>query len=83
MKAAPFLFFAPRSGGREPCLGQKPVHAVILDVVDHVEAPPHRMGELAEPDRRGIAVARNAEIDEVAVGEIGAREHRGYRRTPS
>jgi hypothetical protein len=36
------------------------------------------MGELTEADRRGVAVAGNAEIDEVAVGEIGAREHRRH-----
>src|SRR6185295_17211066 len=31
-----------------------------------------------EADRRGIAVARDAEIDQVAVGERGARKHRGH-----
>src|SRR5260370_15383753 len=36
------------------------------------------MGELAEPDRRRVAVAGDAEIDEVAVGEVGASEHRGH-----
>ena len=41
---------------------------------------PRRMdvGELAEPDRGAVAVARNAEIDQVAVGEIGAGQHRRH-----
>ena len=36
------------------------------------------MGELAEPDRGGVAVAGHAEIDEIAVGEIGAGQHRRH-----
>ena len=64
-------------GGRELALGQA-VHAVVLDDVDHVHAAPHRVRELAEADRGGIAVAGDAEIDEVAVGEVGAGEHRRH-----
>ena len=64
-------------GGRELALGQA-VDAVVLDDIDHVDAAPHRMGELAEPDRGGVAVAGNAEIDQVAVGEIGAGQHRRH-----
>ena len=37
------------------------------------------MGELAEPDRRGVAVAGDAEVDEVAVGEIGPVSTEGIR----
>ena len=33
------------------------------------------MGELAETDRGAVAVAGDAEIDQVAVGEIGAGQH--------
>src|ERR1019366_5995750 len=33
------------------------------------------MGKLTEPDRGRIAVTGNTEIDQIAVGEIGAREH--------
>ena len=64
-------------GRRELALGQA-VHAVVLDDVDHVDAAAQAMGELAEADRGRVAVARNAEIDEVAVGEVGAGQHRGH-----
>ena len=36
------------------------------------------MGELAEPDRGRIAVAGYPEIDEVAIGEVGAGQHRRH-----
>ena len=36
-------------GGRKLSFGE-PVHAVVLDDVDHVDAAAHRMRELAEPD---------------------------------
>ena len=36
------------------------------------------MGELADADRRGIAVAGDAEIDQVAVGERRAGQHRRH-----
>src|ERR1700739_3536886 len=36
------------------------------------------MGKLAEPDRGRIAVAGNAEIDLLAVGEVGAGQHRRH-----
>ena len=41
---------------------------------------PRRMavGELAEADRGGVAVAGDAEIDQVAVGQVGAGQHRGH-----
>ena len=41
---------------------------------------PRRMAmrELAEADRGRIAVARDAEIDQLAVGEIGAGQHRRH-----
>ena len=59
---------------RELTLGQS-VHAVVLDDVDHVDAAAHDVRELAEPDRRGVAVAGNAEIDQIAIGERGAGQH--------
>ena len=74
----PFFSFAPLSdGGRELALGQA-VNAVVGDDIDHVDAAADRMGELAEADRGGIAVARHAEIDQVLVGEIGAGQHRRH-----
>src|SRR5205085_485779 len=57
-------------GRRELALGQ-PVHAVILDDVDHVDAAADAMRELAEPDRGAVAVTRHAEIDQVGVGDVG------------
>jgi hypothetical protein len=36
------------------------------------------VGELAEPDRRRITVARHTEVQQIAVGEIGAGEHRRH-----
>ena len=64
-------------GGGELALGQ-PVNPVVLDDIDHVDAAPHGVGELAEPDRRGVAVAGDAEVDEVAIGEVGAGQHRRH-----
>ncbi len=64
-------------GGGELAFGQA-VHAVVLDDVDHVDAAADRVRELPEPDRGAVAVARDAEIDQVAVGEVGAGEHRGH-----
>ena len=61
-------------GGGELALGEA-VHAVVLDDIDHVDAAPQRVRELAEPDRGGIAVAGDAEIDQVAIGEVGAGQH--------
>jgi hypothetical protein len=37
-----------------------------------------RVGELAKADGRRIAVARHAEIDQIAVGEVGAGQHRRH-----
>jgi hypothetical protein len=34
--------------------------------------------ELAEADRGGVAVAGHAEVDQVAVGEVGAGQHRRH-----
>jgi hypothetical protein len=64
-------------GGRELPLGQ-PVDAVVHHDIDHVDAAAHDMGELAQPDRGAVAVARDAQIDQVAVGQIGAGQHRGH-----
>ena len=48
---------------------------VVFDDVDHVQPAPDRMAELAQPDGRRVAVARHADVDEIAVGQIGARRH--------
>src|SRR6202011_4179489 len=54
------------------------VDAVVLDDIGHVDGAPDRMRELAEADRGRIAVAGNAKIDQIAVGEIGAGQHRRH-----
>ena len=64
-------------GGRELALGQA-VNAVVLHDIDHVDAAADRMRELAKADRGRVAVAGDAEIDQVAVGEIGAGQHRRH-----
>ena len=74
---AALRFRAAVGGGGELALGEA-VHAVVLDDVDHVDAAPHGVRELAEPDGGGVAVARDAEIDQFAVGEIGAGQHRRH-----
>ena len=69
----PFFQFQPLlRRGRELALRQ-PVHAVVLDDVGHVDAAPDRMRELPEADRGAVAVAGDAEIDQLAVGDPAAR----------
>ena len=70
-------FRAAVGGGRELALGQA-VDAVVLHDIGHVDAAPQAMRELAEPDRGAVAVAGNAEINQIAVGEIGAGQHRRH-----
>ena len=64
-------------GGRELALGQA-VDAVVLDDVDHAHAAPHGVRELAQADRRRVAVARDAEVQQLAVGQVGAGQHAGH-----
>ena len=64
-------------GGGELALGEA-VDAVVLEDVGHVHAAAHDVGELAEADRGGVAVAGDADVDELAVGEVGAGEDRGH-----
>src|SRR5207253_4268412 len=58
-------------------LGQ-PVNTVVLDDIEHVDATPHGMSKLSEPDGRRIPVARHAEINEITVREISARQDRRH-----
>src|SRR4051812_12561844 len=59
-------------GGRgELALGEA-VDAVVLEDVGHVHAAAHDVGELAEADGGGVAVAGDAEVDQVPVGEVRA-----------
>ena len=73
-------FFALRAlvgGGGELALGEA-VDAVVLEDVGHVHAAAHDVRELAEADRGGVAVAGDAEVDQVAVGEVGAGQDGGH-----
>ena len=62
---------------RKLTLGEA-VNAVVFDDIGHVDGTADRMRELAKADRGGIAVAGDAEIDQVAVGEIGAGQDRRH-----
>jgi hypothetical protein len=64
----PFFDLLPLSAVAENC----PL------VIGHVHAAPHGMGELAEADRGAVAVARHAQIDQVAIGQVGAGQHRWH-----
>src|SRR5213083_974729 len=60
-------FAALVGGGGELALGEA-VDAVVLQDVGHVDAAAHDVRELAQADRGGVAVARDPEVDQVAVG---------------
>ncbi len=64
-------------GGRELALGQT-VDPVVLDDIDHVHSTADGVGELAKADGSGVPVARDAQIDQVAIGQVGAGQHRGH-----
>ena len=57
------------SGGGELPFGEA-VDTVVFDDIDHVDAAPHAMRKLAESDRRRVAVARHAHVEQFAVGQI-------------
>ncbi len=61
----------------ELSLGE-PVDAVVFDDVGHVHAAAHDVRELPDADRGRVAVARYAEVDQVAVGEVRARDDRRH-----
>ena len=78
MLAMPRFDFEPLSAVAENWPFGEPVYAVVLDDVDHVHAAADGVHELADADRSRIAVARNAQVEQVAVREIGAGEHRRH-----
>jgi hypothetical protein len=49
------------------------VDAVVLDDVDERQVPAHEVDELADPDRGRVAVAGDADPDELRVRDEGAR----------
>jgi len=66
----------PRSPRTGP-IGQA-VYAVVLEDVGHVHAAAHDVRELPQADRGRVAVAGHAEVDQVAVGEVGPRQDTGH-----
>ena len=62
---------------RELALGQA-VAAVVLDEVDDRRVAPDHVQEVAEADRRRVAVAADAHVDELAVGGVGADGDGGH-----
>ena len=65
------------SRGRELPFGQS-IDAVILDHVEHVEVAADRMHELPQADRERVAIARNPDVAQGAIGRIGAGGDRGH-----
>ena len=63
-------------GGKLP-LGQA-VDAVVLHDISHVDIAAHAVDELAQADGSRIAVTRDAEVQQIAVGQAGACEDAGH-----
>src|SRR5207245_3614587 len=61
-------------GRRELTFGQS-VYAVVLEDVGHIHPAAHDVRELPQTDRGRVAVARDAKVDQLAVGEVRAGEH--------
>ena len=57
---------------------REPVHAVVLDHVQHAHVAPDRVTELAESDRERIAVARDADVGERAIRGVRAGHDRRH-----
>ncbi len=64
-------------GGGELAFGEA-VDAVVFDDVDHGKIAAHEVNELADADGGGVAVAADAEGDQIAVGEHGAGGDGGH-----
>ena len=71
------MYAADIGGGRELALSQA-VSAIVLDDVGAIHVAADEVHELAETNRSGVAVARDAEHDEIAVGERGPGGQRGH-----
>ena len=74
----PLLVHGPRiHGGRILAFGQA-IASVVLNDIGHIEIPPGTMGKLPQANGRRISVPRNPDIDQVTVGEVRPRGHRGH-----
>ena len=58
-------------GGRELALGEA-VDAVVLDDVNDGQIAAHQVDELSDADRSGIAVAADADADQLAIRQHGS-----------
>ena len=74
---ARFQLRAQIGGGGELAFGQA-VNAVVFDDVDDRQIAPHQVDELADADGGGVAVAADAERDQVAIRQHGAGRDRGH-----
>jgi|GEM_PF-6787582 len=64
-------------GGGKLSFG-KAAYAIVLDDIGHAHPASHGIGELAQSNRGRVAITRDAEIDQLAIGQIGACEHRRH-----
>ncbi len=64
-------------GCRVLALGQA-VATIVLGDVEHVQVAPHHMGKLPQPDGGRISVAGHTQVDQIAIGQIGAGGDRGH-----
>ncbi len=65
-------------GRRRELPFRQAVDAVVLEHVEQVHVAPDRVRELAEPDRQRVAVARYADVDQLAVGRVGSGHERRH-----
>ena len=70
-------FGAAVGSGGELSLG-KPVDAVVLHNVGHAHTASHCIGKLPQADRRRIAIARDPQVQQVAVGQVCAGQNRRH-----
>ena len=61
----------------ELSLGE-PVHAIVLEHVQHVHVAADGVRHLAEANGERVAVAGDADVREVAIGGVGPRRHRWH-----
>src|SRR5262249_60617235 len=64
-------------GGRKLPLRQA-VTTIVHDDVGHVHATADGVAELTKSNGGGVAIARHANVDEVAVSEVGPGGNRGH-----
>src|SRR5687768_8310799 len=71
------------AGASRICAGRElsfreTIHAVVFENVEKVYVSAHGMAKLSKADRKGVAVARNADHHELAVRGGGTRRNGGH-----